>query len=571
MTISVIKRGLRFVLAQARTSLLRGTSNAVPSVAHGDWRRYLETPQWRQALASISPGQEVLIATSVGGLSAATTLEGVLAVALTLRGAKVRFLLCDAALPGCLHIHAGKVKDASVLTQYRLNAEVCPGCIGRGKSAYGNLGLPVSFYSDFISSEETRALRKIAQSTALDEIPGFKLNGLALGEHAMAGALRFFASGNLPATAEGEEILRRYFEAALVTETVVQRYHDRFAPTVAVFHHGIYVPQGIIGEVCRARGTRVANWQVGYRKKTFIFSHRETYHHTLINEPTDLWTKVEWNETIEEEVMSYLKSRWYGSNDWIWFHDQPKHDAQQISKETGIDFSKPTVSLLTNVFWDAQLHFKANAFRDMLDWVVKSIEYFKQRPDLQLAIRVHPAEVRGAIPSRQPLVEEIRKAFPELPSNVYVIGPESQVSTYVLCENSDSVVIYGTKTGVELTAMGIPVVVAGEAWIRNKGLTMDATSPESYFALLDRLPLGKRLDEATVTRARKYAFHFFFRRFIPLSFMEPSDNPAPYHVAIAGLGDFMPGEDGGLDVVCNGILQGSEFIYPAENKMGASS
>lgn len=570
MNMHFLRRAVRYArrVLSSKVALQQGRAPAAEQ-HFSDWRRHLGTSiHWKKALSSVSKGQKVLIATSVGGLSAATILEGMLGVALTLRGAQVRFLLCDAVLPACLHIHAGKIKQPSVISDYRLNKEICPGCIGRGKSAYGTLGLPVSYYSDFISDEERLALRKIAQEMPVSEIRGYRLKGMDLGEHAVAGTLRFFASGNLPATQEAEDILRRYFEAALITEMVLQRYHEQFSPEVALFHHGIYVPQGIIGEVCRAHGTRVANWQVGYRKKTFIFSHTETYHHTLINEPTDSWTNIPWNEAIEREIMSYLKSRWYGSNDWIWFHDQPKHDAELISKETGIDFSKPTISLLTNVFWDAQLHFKANAFRDMLDWVLQSIEYFKGRPDLQLAIRIHPAEVRGAIPSRQPLVEEIRKIYPTLPENVYVIPPDSQVSTYVLCENSDTVVIYGTKTGVELTAMGIPVVVAGEAWIRNKGLTMDATSPDNYFELLDMLPSGKRLDAETVNRARKYAFHFFFRRFIPIEFMEPSSSDAPYEIRIDDLQDLFPGRDSGLDVLCDGILDGKEFVYPAEEHIG---
>jgi hypothetical protein len=53
----------------------------------------------------------------------------------------------------------------------------------------------------------------------------------------------------------------------------------------------------------------------------------------------------------------------------------------------------------------------------------------------------------------------------------------------------NAVIIYGTKTGVELTSMGRPVIVAGEAWIRNKGLTLDATSRDNYFHILDGLPL----------------------------------------------------------------------------------
>ena len=537
-----------------------------------DWQRLVANyPLWNQALGRSIKGKRVLIATSVGGLSAATILEGMLGVAMTLRGAHVRFLLCDGVLPACLHVHAGKVKQDDVITNYELKSQICPGCMVRGDVVYRPTGLPISYFSEFINETEKEHLRNLAAEIPSEEIRAYEQGGVALGEHAFAGTLRFFACGHLPNTIETENILRRYFEAALITNLVTDKIIAEFVPEVVLFHHGIYVPQGIIGEVCRKRDVRVVNWQVGYRKKSFIFSHRETYHHTLINEPTSNWEHIAWNENLDAATMSYLKSRWYGSNDWIWFHDQPKHDADSIARETGIDFSKSTVTLLTNVFWDAQLHFKANAFSDMLDWLLKTIEYFKYRPDLQLAIRVHPAEVRGGIPSRQPIVAEVNKVFPTLPQNVYLISPESQVSTYVLCENSDSVIIFGTKTGVELTAMGIPVVVAGEAWIRNKGITLDATSPKNYFALLDTLPLNKRLSTEQVDRAKKYAFHFFFRRFVPINFMEPSVAGVPYIVDIKDLDDLMLGRDVGLDVVCSGILEGSEFIYPAENYIGVDS
>ena len=41
------------------------------------------------------------------------------------------------------------------------------------------------------------------------------------------------------------------------------------------------------------------------------------------------------------------------------------------------------------------------------------------------------------------------------------------MSTYALMSLCNTAIIYGTKMGVELTSVGMPVVVAGEAWIRN--------------------------------------------------------------------------------------------------------
>ena len=136
----------------------------------------------------------------------------------------------------------------------------------------------------------------------------------------------------------------------------------------------------------------------------------------------------------------------------------------------------------------------------------------------------------------------------------------------------DSVLIYGTKMGVELSCEGIPVIVAGEAWIRNKGLTMDARSPEDYFSILDRLPTGRRMDEETIARARRYAYHFFFRRMIPLRAVAPTTGMIAkflkYRLDVSSLDALRPGADPGLDIICDGIMSGSPFVYPAEEAQG---
>ena len=191
-----------------------------------------------------------------------------------------------------------------------------------------------------------------------------------------------------------------------------------------------------------------------------------------------------------------------------------------IAKEIGADFSKPCIGMLTNVMWDAQLHYPANAFPDMLEWVLQTIRYFAKRPELNLIIRVHPAEVRGVQPSRQPIMDEIKKAFSRIPANIFIIPPESRIGTYAAMLRCDSAIIYGTKTGVELTSIGIPVIVAGEAWIRNKGVSNGRGVRRGIFKMLDTLPLREKLDDATRKRARMYAYHFFFRRMIPVEVIE---------------------------------------------------
>ena len=528
-----------------------------------DWAGLVaESRAWAQR----RPGRRgrVLIACNIGGHGAVSVLESTLAAALALRDAEVEIVLCDAALPACLRAEYADLPDDTILAERRLPQTFCPSCMSRGRAMFEPLGLKVHYLNELITPEDRAEALRIAEAIPLGQIDDYVLDGLKIGEHARAGALRYFTRGDLSAEPAGETVLRRYLEAAVLSVAAYRRLLAQRRYDVAVFHHGLYVPQGAVGEVCRDAGVRVVNWVVAYRNNSFILSHRDTYHHTLMTEPASDWEDMAWGERQRAEIAAYLKSRWRGDRDWIGFHEKPDEDAAALAASLGLDLAKPVIGMLSNVVWDAQLHYPANAFPNLIDWAVRTIDYFAGRPDLQLLLRIHPAEVRGTSPSRQPLLPEIERRFPSLPPNVFIIPAESPVSTYAAMELCDSVLIYGTKTGVELTAVGIPVVVAGEAWIKNKGLTLDASSPEDYVRILDSLPLRRRLGPEVIDRALKYAYHFFFRRMMPLPFLKKVSSNLFFTPDIASADALAPGADAALDLVCDAILEDRPFIYPAE-------
>lgn len=504
---------------------------------------------------------KVLIATSIGSHLPAMQMETTLAAALRLRGAKVDALLCDALLPACQMCEPRFFVSPSEFARRGPQKSLCSDCFAPGKRVYGELGTTVHNYSDNVTTEERVEAKRLARDLSFADMENFEYEGLKVGEHAKAGALRFYASASIGHEPDADAILRRYFEAALLTVHAADRLMKRERYDVAVFHHGIYVPQGLIGEVARRNGVRVVNWNPAYRRNCFLFSHNDTYHHTLMDEPVETWETMTWPEKKADRIRQYLRSRWEGSNDWIRFQGDPVFGRDRILQEIGCDPSKPIIACLTNVMWDAQLHYPANAFANMLEWLLHTIRYFAARPDIQLVIRIHPAELTGSVPTRQPVVDVLKEHFKALPANVFVVPPESDISTYVLAEMSDSAIIYGTKTGVEFAAVGIPVIVAGEAWIRGKGLTRDATSPANYNALLANLPIGTRMDEKMVDRALKYAHHFFFRRMIPVGCFEQGPGWPPFEFSGRSFDDIREGVDPGLDCICEGILSGAPFVF----------
>lgn len=517
---------------------------------------------WKSARAAAIGGPKVLIACGWSGFAGNALIDSLLAVALTLRGADVELLLCDQALPACTLAgirHYGENdryarKGPAVLT--------CDKCFPSGSAMFRPLGLPTHLFSRLVSAEEISEARRLSTLVPFAEIPQFRMDGLDVGEHAHTGALRFYMAGYLENEPHGEAVLRHYLNASLLTAYATRRLLKTSSFDCMCEVHGIYVPHGVILDVARQQKIRRVTWSRDYRNQTFRFSHDDTYHRTMLYEPVEDWENIPWTTELESETMDYLKSRWSGTRDWISYQKSSHEDVSTVAADFGIDFSKPCIGMLTNVMGDGAILQPSSAFPDMLEWVFQTLKYFAQRPELQLIIRVHPAEVRGTDLSRQPVIGEIQRVFPTLPPNVFIVPPENPINTYALMDKCDSVIIYATKTGIELTSMGIPVVVGGDSWVRNKGISLDASTAEEYIKLLDRLPLGRRLSASETQRARKYAYHYFFRRMIPLPLFEPVR--ADFRLTIASLDELMPGRSIGLDVVCNGILKGDKFIYPAE-------
>ena len=532
--------------------------------AYPDWDKILDQGKdlWEAAQTQTQHGPRVLLSTAIGSYVHAVTLESALAAALRLRGAEPHVLLCDAELAACAECDASLYPRVDRFVEHGPRDDLCRDCYWPARRVYERLGVRVHRLSALVTDGQRQTAAAVARSVPLAEIPDYRHDGLAIGEHAYAGALRFFASGSLDDEPRAEAVFRRYLQAALVTMFATRRLAREQGFTCAVFTHGIYIPWGVMGEVCRQEGVRIANWNVAYRKRRFIFSHGDTYHHTLMSEPQAAWETLDLGPAREQTLMNYLASRREGMFDWIVFHrPAARAEPRELASALGLDPSRPIIGLLTNVSWDAQLHYRANAFPDMLDWMTHTCEYFATRPDLQLLIRVHPAELNGFPPSRQPVLAEIAQRLPALAPNITVVPPESRMSTYGLMSLCNAVIIYGTKMGVELTSVGLPVIVAGEAWVRNKGLTRDASTPEEYFRLLDGLPFEERLDETLLRRARKYAYHFFFRRMIPLNFVQPRAGYPIFVLKLDKIERLLPGATPGLDVICDGILTGAPFIY----------
>jgi hypothetical protein len=107
----------------------------------------------------------------------------------------------------------------------------------------------------------------------------------------------------------------------------------------------------------------------------------------------------------------------------------------------------------------------------------------------------------------------VRETLPEMPEHVRLIGFDDPINTYDLIAIADLGLVYTTTVGLEMAMSGTPVIVLGNTHYREKGFTLDPSSWDEYFAMLDgalSASENKRLSEQQVRRAWHYAYRFFF-------------------------------------------------------------
>jgi hypothetical protein len=545
---------------------LRGggrSPQAVQEPLREQWVRILRHSNSTLKSLPAAGSPRILFTLAHGWGEARMCIESILAMALRMRGAEVWTLACDKSLPACEFNELGNYAPmppagfGPPLSRMG-QLERCRICTENIADPFVLLPIQQAAFSQFLRPDDQERVERLADTLPYEAYGQFIYRGIRVGEHAHASMMRATLRGTLLDDPYTRWLYRRFLTATVLTADLTERALEHIRPDRVVAVHGVYATHGTICEVARKLGIPVIVHGVPYRKGTIWLSHRDTYHRTLVTEPTSHWESLELTPQMAARVDEYLAAKRLGGKDYVAYHANAIDDREAIRAELKLDPQKPIVSLYTNVLWDAQLFYEYNVFSNMLEWLYETIRYFARRPDLQLVIRLHPAEARGTMPTKQPLKDELAREFPILPDNVRVAPPESHISSYTLAEMSKAALIYGARMGVEIAVLGTPLIIAGETFNRRKGYSYDAETRDEYFAFLDRIPSIPANSPEMVRRARLYAYHFLYRLMIdfPLFSVTHDVHLSNPRLEFDYLEELEPGKCAGLDVVCRGILDG---------------
>lgn len=146
--------------------------------------------------------------------------------------------------------------------------------------------------------------------------------------------------------------------------------------------------------------------------------------------------------------------------------------------------------LFGHLFYDMAVIDSSPVFKDLCEWIRKTIEYFNQDDNL-LLLKPHPSET-----SRYPdeTLEKYAAQFTKS-DNIKILGA-STFSLYDISRFMDCGLIWTSSVAMELTYLGVPCIITGVPVYKSLPLNYAANS-DDYFRMI------KTCDEIKITAHQK--------------------------------------------------------------------
>jgi hypothetical protein len=223
-----------------------------------------------------------------------------------------------------------------------------------------------------------------------------------------------------------------------------------------------------------------------------------------------------WDATKDEETEQLIRCRERsGGIVGGWLKDlhvvqrAPKKRPLPAALETFLERPGSRFLLGTNVIGDSATLGRATIFRSQRQWIAAVCAFFRDRPDLNLIVRVHPDE---ALIPRAPSLGEVAREYAAGANNILIVDARAEVNTYALIDRVDVGLVWVSTLGVDMTMNGRPILVAARANYLSLGIGISATSIEDYFQQLASLAAAPSAPPADAIRACKLYQWLVFRR-----------------------------------------------------------
>ena len=300
----------------------------------------------------------------------------------------------------------------------------------------------------------------------------------------------------------------RNYDAALAAKALLETEK----PDVVIVPNGTIQEMGVVYRVAQYLNIPNVTFEFGDQRERIWIAKNDQI---MRQNTDDLWVAHGQQRLKKDQLkkLELLYSAREAGITWANFARQwqevPTSGSETVKAKLGLD-GRPVILLATNVLGDSLTLGRQIFSKTMSDWIQKITQYFVDKKEFQLIIRIHPGEMLTHGTSMGDVVKSVIK---ELPEHIHLIEPDEKINTYDLMDITNIGLVYTTTVGLEMAMRGIPVIVAGHTHYCNRGFTYDPATWDEYLEMLENLLHNldqSKLSKKQVELSLRYAYLFFF-------------------------------------------------------------
>lgn len=471
---------------------------------------------------------------------------------LHLRNAQTLMVLCDGLMPECDLYQPSKGAKA------QRSANSCNRCQAESsfltaKSNVSYLWLGRWIEPDTIAKTQAWAAETENPATA-------RYNGWPIGEWVQSSVHSHFRTDALDLDDPNvRAVYQRYAAGSAVIATGLDALYRHEKPDAQLLFNGRMAPTRVALELAKLHGIRTITEERG-QAPGYMRLMKNT--HCLDPQPFftlyEKWKDTPLNEQEIAELQNLLEKHLSGSGHEIGKFAAPTAGPGKVRHTLKIDGTKRLAVLFTSSTDEPQGQPEAaGAFEHQHQWIKASIERFRSEPDWHLVIRTHPnSGGKRAVGTNQGELKFIKELRENIPDNVSIVEPDDDLSSFDLIQAAHCGLIWHSSIGVEMAAIGRPVLRVGNYWFRDTDCMRSIEDAAEYDAAVSSLlqDSGKDLSIEQTTSAWRLAYCWFFRQSVAFPLVQQPDW-ATGEAAYQSTEDLKPGKDKNLDHVCSIIME----------------
>jgi hypothetical protein len=196
---------------------------------------------------------------------------------------------------------------------------------------------------------------------------------------------------------------------------------------------------------------------------------------------------------------------------------------QEARALLGIPDDRKIAVIFSHILYDTLFFNGEDLFQNYAEWLVETVKAACLNRNVLWFIKVHPSNLwRGELEyfhgGKYEEVRLIEQYVGDLPDHVRMVYPDTPLSPYTWLQITDYGITVRGTSGIELGALGKPVITAGSGRYERIGFCINPDTASDYLALLARIPDVPMPSEEQMRLGKRFAYATFCMKPFTLDF-----------------------------------------------------